>query len=289
MERKNIFTINLDDDANAIENQSLILRRESAALAEKRKELDKDFEKAIHKTINSGVGKMLLRMLAPLIMLLVGIVMASQTIEKLEATGAIPPALAIASGALIVVSLILLYINRKKEKAEEENEESEPNEILNSVDDAYGLFNKQVKQDLRVPFDACEVEVFTTMLSKDTDKNKPFAYTNDTPSAFVQDGKLCFWYGSAVIGFPMSEIEALIKVNAPITFDSWMADDPYDGIKYAQYGITMKEVNQIEEHYTMTGYYSLRIVHDGTPFELLFPLFGAEKLLELIGREIVEE
>ncbi len=289
MERKNMFLIDLDDDANAIENQSLILRRESAALAEKRKELDKDFEKAIHKSINKDLGKMLLRMLAPLIMLVIGIILASLTVEGLEATGTLPPVLAIASGVFIAAGLILLYINRKKEKSAEENGEDEPDEALDSVDNAYESFNKQVKQDLRVPFDATEVEVFTTMLSENRDKKEAFAYTNDTPSAFVEDGNLCFWYNGAVVGFSMSEIEALVKVNAPITFDSWIADDPYDGIKYAQYGITMKEVNQIEEHYTMNGYYSLRFTHEGTPFELLFPLFNAEKLLGLIDREIVQE
>ena len=68
-----------------------------------------------------------------------------------------------------------------------------------------------------------------------------------------------------------------------------MADDPYDGLKYAKYRITMKEANQIEEHYTMKGYYSLRFTQEGEPFELLFPLFNAEKLLALLDREIIEE
>ena len=288
MIRENMFRINLDDEVNAIDHQSLILRRESVALAEKRKELDKDFEKAIHKSINKGVGKMLLRSLAPLIMLVIGMIMVSQTIKRFEATGAIPPVLAIAAGVFIVASLILFYINRKKEKAEENEDNDEPDEALDSVDGAYETFNKQVKQELRVPFDAVEVEVFTTMLSKDFDKKRRFAYTNDTPTAFVEDGKLCFWYNGAVVGFPMSEIEALVKVNDSITFDSWMADDPYDGLKYAKYSITMKEV-EYEEHYTMNGYYSLRFTHEGEPFELLFPLFNAEKLLALLDCEIVEE
>ena len=39
----------------------------------------------------------------------------------------------------------------------------------------------------------------------------------------------------------------------------------------------------------MNGYYSLRFTHEGEPFELLFPLFNAEKLLKLIDREAVEE
>ena len=86
----------------------------------------------------------------------------------------------------------------------------------------------------------------------------------------------------------MNEIEGLVKVNDPITFDTWLADDPHDSLKYAQYDIEKKETNY-EEQYTMTGYYSLRFNHECEPFELLFPLFGAETLLKLIDREITEE
>ncbi len=279
MTRENMFRIDLDNDANEIENQSLILRRENAELTQKRKELDEEFGKALHKSLNKDIGKMLLLILSPFALLgLGGLLLAfGPNILALKAVAVI----------LMLAGAALLIYNYKKQKSED-TDEDEFDEELDSVDDAYGIFNKQVKKELQVPFDAQEVEVFTTMYSKDADKTKKLVYTNDTPSAFVEDGKLCFWYGSAVIGFPMSEIEALVKVNDPITFDSWMADDPYDGLKYAKYDITMKEV-EYEEHYTMRGYYSLRFTHDGTPFELLFPLFDADKLLKLIDREIIEE
>ena len=281
MERENMFRINLDDQVNAIDHQSLILRRESSALAERRKELDKNFEKAIHKYINKGVSKALLTdLLPPLVMIILGFILFSVKSFFLVSAG----------GCLLIgAGIIILIVKSKKEKTEEKEENDEPNEILDGVDDAYEIFNKQVKQELGVPFDAQEVEVLATMYSKNSNKKEKLVYTNDTPNAFVEDGKLCFWYNGAVVGFPMSEIEALVKVNDPITFDSWMADEPYDGLKYAKYGITMKEANQIEEHYTMNGYYSLRFTHEGEPFELLFPLFNAEKLLALLDREIVEE
>ena len=126
------------------------------------------------------------------------------------------------------------------------------------------------------------------MNEKPNGKTKKTVYSGDTANVFIEDGKLCFWYGEAVVGFAMDEIEALVKVNDPITFDSWMADEPHDSLKYAQYGIEKKEVDY-EEQYTMTGYYSLRLTHEGEPFELIFPLFDAEKLLKLLDREIVEE
>lgn len=279
MTRENMFLIDLDDDANEIEHPSLILRRESAALTARRDELDKEFGKALHKSIKKDVGKMLFRLLSPLALLgLGGLLLAFE-----------PSLLALKVVAIILMltGAALLIYNCKKQKSKEPNED-ELDEELDSGDDTYSMFNKQVKKELHVPFDAQEVEVFTTMFSKDTDKKEKTVYTNDTPSAFIEDGKLCFWYGSSVVGFPMSEIEALVKVNNPITFDSWMADAPHDGIQYAKYDIKMKEVDY-EEHYTMKGYYSLRFMHEGTPFELLFPLFNADKLLKLIDREVVEE
>ena len=284
MTRENMFRINLDDEVNAIDHQSLILRRESSALAEKRKELDHQFSTALTKNIKKDIW----RTIIPYFIIGIGCIAGTIAFETYDPNGAFPIAATVIAAVLITVGVIWTLINRKKDKEEDENPE-ELSSIINDIGSNYETFNKQVKQELRVPFDAAEVEVFTTMHSKDSDKRKRFVYTNDTPAAFVEDGKLCFWYNGAVVGFPMSEIEALVKVNDPITFDSWMADDPYDGLKYAKYGITMKEANQIEEHYTMRGYYSLRFTHEGEPFELLFPIFNAEKLLALLDREIVEE
>jgi len=284
MERKNMFTINLDDDANAIDHQSLILRRESAALAEKRKELDHQFSTELTKNIKKDIW----RTIIPYFIIAIGFIAGTIAFEKYDPDGAFPIVATVIAVVMIAVGVILALVNRKKDKEEDENPE-ELYSIMDGINSNYETFNKQVKQDLRIPFNAQAVDVFTTMHSASRDKKAAFAYTNDTPTAFVEDGKLCFWYNGAVVGFAMNEIEALVKVNAPITFDSWMADDPYDGPKYTKYGIVMKEANQIEEHYTMKGYYSLRFTHEGEPFELLFPLFDAEKLLALLNREIVEE
>lgn len=284
MERKNVFIINLDDDANAIENQSLILRRESSALAERRKELDHQFSTELTKNIRKDIW----RTIIPYFIIAIGFIAGTIAFETYDPNGAFPIVATVVAVVMIAIGVIWTLINRKKDKEEDENPE-ELHSIMDNINSDYDTFNKQVKQELRIPENATDVEVFTTMHSATRDKKATFAYTNDTPFAFVEDGKLCFWYNSAVVGFPMSEIEALVKVKDSITFDSWMADDPYDSIKYAQYGIEMEEVDQIEEHYTMKGYYSLRLTHEGEPSELLFPLFDAEALLGLINREVVEE
>ena len=279
MERKNMFSINLDDDS-VIDSEELILRRESAELFQKREALSDQLSDALKKNLK----KSLYRILPPYIMAGIGVLLGSTAFEIAESEEKFPIALGIIAGLLLVVGIAWIMIAAKKAKAGDE----EPDENLECLDKEYDAFNAQVKQELQIPAQAADVEVFVTMHSAARDKKATFAYTNDTPSAFVEDGKLCFWYGEAVVGFSMSEIESLAKVNKPITFDTWLADDPHDSLKYVRYDIEKKETNH-EEQYTMTGYYSLRFNHECEPFELLFPLFGAETLLKLINREITEE
>ena len=278
MTRKNIFSVNLDDES-VIDNEEFVLRRENAALSAKREQLSEELSKALHKTVK----KSLLRMLPTFLGCGLGVLLGSIAFEILEAKEKFPVALGIVAGVLFVAGIVYAVINSKREKANEDK----PDEGMEELDKAYATFNEQVKRELNIPEDAPQVDILTHMYSTD-DKAKKTVYSGDTANVFIEDGKLCFWYGEAVVGFPMSEIEALVKVNDPITFDAWMPDDPHDSLKYAQYGIEKKEVDY-EEEYTMTGYYSLRFAHEGEPFELIFPLFDAEKLLKLLDREIVEE
>ena len=278
MTRKNIFSVNLDDES-VIDNEEFVLRRENAALSAKREQLSEELSKALHKTVK----KSLLRMLPTFLGCGLGVLLGSIAFEILEAKEKFPVALGIVAGVLFVAGIVYAVINGKREKANEDK----PDEGMEELDKAYTTFNEQVKRELNIPEDAPQVDILTHMYSTD-DKAKKTVYSGDTANVFIEDGKLCFWYGEAVVGFPMSEIEALVKVNDPITFDAWMPDDPHDSLKYAQYGIEKKEVDY-EEEYTMTGYYSLRFAHEGEPFELIFPLFDAEKLLTLLDREIVEE
>ena len=278
MTGKNIFSINLDNK-NVIDNEEFVLRRENAALSAKREQLSEELTKALHKTVK----KSLLRMLPTFIGCGLGVLLGSIAFEIFESKEVFPAFLGIAAGMLFVAGIVYTIIKRKKDKANEDK----PDEGMEELNKAYEAFNAQVKRELNIPEDAPQVDILTHMYSPNG-KTKKTVYSGDTANVFIEDGKLCFWYGEAVVGFSMSEIEALVKVNDPITFDSWMPDDPHDSLKYAQYGIEKKEVDY-EEQYTMTGYYSLRLTHEGEPFELLFPLFDAEKLLTLLDREIVEE
>ncbi len=278
MERKNMFSINLDDE-RVIDNEELILRRESSQLAETREQLSADLTDALKKNMK----KTFWRILPPYIVAGIGVLLGTIAFELAEAKEKFPIALSVIAGILIVAGIVWAGISNKKAK----DKEDEPDENLEHLDKDYEAFNSQVKRELNIPENAPEVEFFSHVYSSD-DKKKKLVYSNDTANVFVEGDTLCFWYGGAVIGLPMNEIEALVKVNAPITFDSWMSDDPHDSLKYAQYDIEKKETNY-EEHYTMKGYYSLRFAHGDTPLELLFPLFNADALLKLLDREIIEE
>ena len=279
MMRKNIFHTNLDSE-QIIDDESFVLRREAAEISAKRKDLGEQLNKAIKKSIKQS----LLRTLPAYITAGVGMLLGSIAFEIFEKKEKFPAVLGIIAGILIVVGIGLAILNHKRTKAKED----EPDENLEELDNLYGDFDEEVKKDLAVPADAVEVHFFAHTYSADDKKKKKTVYDLYPCLAFIEEEKLCFWYGEAIIGFPMSEIEALVKVNEPITFDSWLSDDPHDSLKYAQYGIEKKEVDY-EEEYTMTGFYSLRLTHEGDPFELIFPLFDAEKLLKLLDREIVEE
>ena len=278
MTRKNLFSINLDDES-VIDNEAFVLRRENSALSAKRKQLSEELTKVMHKSVK----KSLLRMLPAFLGCGLGVLLGSIAFEIFESKEVFPTTLGIIAGLLLVGGIVYGVINGKKQKANEDK----PDEGMEELDDKFEAFNAEVKHELGIPEDAPQVNILTYMYSLD-DKTKKTVYSGDTANVFIEDGKLCFWYGEAVVGFAMSEIEALVKVNEPITFEGWMPDDPHDSLKYAQYGIEKKEVDY-DEHYTMKGYYSLRLTHEGEPFELLFPLFDAETLLGLIGREMIEE
>lgn len=267
MERKNILIANSIDE-------SFIVRRESDAMASKRRELAEKLTAEFQKTIK----KAMIRKLPALGACLAGGVLS---LIALESGGTLRTALTALSVVLFAVGIVLAILNRKKEKAEE----NKPNEELVKLDALYQAFDEEVKGDLGVPADAVEIGLFTE--SGDLQKDGKPIYSNYNAFAFVENDTLCFWqYGEILGGIPLSEIECLAKINAPITFDNWKSDEEHDSPKYAQYGIQYMNENG---EFTMTGYYSLRITHENEPFEVRFPLFDADALLALLNREMIEE
>ena len=278
MDRQNLFSININEK-NVIDNEAFVLRHESAELSAQRDKLNEEFSKVFHKTIKKAI----LRMLPAFSCCALGLILGSVAFETFQNKEVFPIVIGIVAGMLFVAGVVYGVINRNKQKANE----NKPDEAMEALDKKYEAFNTTVKSELGIPENAPQIDILTYRYSNNDQENRSLI-DMDTANVFVEDGKLCFWFGKAVIGFPTDAIEALVKVNAPITFVGWMSDDPHDSPKYAQYSIEKKEVDYAE-YYTMNGYYSLRFAHEDEPFELLFPLFDADALLGLLNREIVEE
>jgi hypothetical protein len=263
------------ESESVIDHEEFILRRENAELAAKRKALNE----RLGKDIMSSVKKNVFSSLLPIISLFFAMILCAIAFRAAEGIAYIPFAIA---GVLIVVAAVLHFRNKKKEKSED----NDP--LLDDIDNEYGALNKLVRKDLDIPEEAVEIEIFTNMYSDD-DAEPVKVYTNDTASVFEEKGKLCFFYGSVVIGFELSDLEAVVRVEDQIVFDSWCKDVPYDRGSYMQYKIKQNKIDEYEENYSMTGYYSLRFTHLDTPFEVIVPLYDIEPLLDIIKIKPIEE
>ena len=274
MSRKNLFDINMESE-RVIDHEEFILRRENAELAAKRKELNEHLGKDIMRSVKKNVFSSLL----PIISLFFAMILCAIAFRADKGIAYIPFALA---GVFIVVAAVLHFRNKKKEKSEEKDS------LFDDIDNEYGALNKLVRKDLDIPDEAVEIEIFTNMYSDD-DEELVKVYTNDTASVFEEQGKLCFLYGSVVIGFDLSELESVVRVEDEIVFESWCKDVPYDRGSYMQYKIKQNKINEYEENYSMIGYYSLRFTHLDTSFEVVVPLYDIDPLLDIIRIKPIEE
>ena len=281
MKRENLFTSDLDNDDSVIDREEFVLRRESAALAAKGEKMTDE----MLKTIGKGFGKMFLVTLLPFVLLIVGIACAYMAFDAYAETKAFPLALAlVALFSLFFAVVAFVFARRYTKKKEALNDQTEKGWSA-----ALDALHEERKQELSVPKDAQKLEVFTVCYSSDPDLATEGVYSNAETEVFREEGKLCFLYSGAVVAIPLDAIDALVKLPDTVTFDGWLKDAAFDGGAYAQYGITKKELDEIEERYTMQGCYSLHFDYDGTPLEILIPLYESEVLLPLIGITPAEE
>ena len=275
MERENLFTCNLDDEDSIIDREEFILRKESEALAEKGKALMEQ----VLSSMDKGLKKKIFLAVLPFFLLLIGCLSVRYAVSGYQDTHALPLTPSLIALFSFFFAGVLFFVSKKKEKEEEAKEKAS----LNAFDGDFDAFQKERKKDLAVPEDATELEVFATAYSKD-DPYKDGAYTNESVEIFGEGGKLCLLYGGVVIAIPVSEIHAFVKVDAPILFDTWMKDVSHDRGDFLQYNIQKTEIDDVEERYSMQGYYALRFTHEETPFEILIPLYEKiDALSSLIG------
>lgn len=277
MSRKNMFTINIDSDS-VIDFDELVLRKESREMAQKRKALDDRLSLAMHQSIR----KRLVLDIIPFIAVMIAVACIVASIYEYLNSHSLPIIPSVLALAFLFVASVSFVMSLKR------NKKNEMDGGIKLVDDEYGVYNELVKKELGVPEDAKAVEIFTNMYSQN-DAKLGEVYTNDTANVFEEDGKLCFHYGSAVLGFPMLEIEGVVKIDDTVTFDSWGKDIPYDRGNYMQYKIKKNKVDGYVENYSMTGYYSLRFTHFDTPFEIVIPLYDIDSILEILKTEPITE
>ena len=275
MKRENLFKNNLDSEC-IIDHEEFVLRRESDELTEKRNELDNRLGEEVKKTIQKG----LFFFAGPLFGLILGILFAVIAVDEYLKTNTLQPLPTLFAVLSLCAALVIFLISKKK------HEEIDPK--FDNLDHEYGDLTTLSKTELHVPENAPTIEIFTDLYSEE-DNESDGVYTNEETTVFEENGMLCFYYGSAVIGFPLSEIEAIVKTDLPIFFSSWDKEVPYDGDEYAQYNIQLNKIDKYNENYTMTGYYSLRFTHSGTPFEVVIPPYEIAPVLEILKIEPITE
>ncbi len=278
MERENLFRVNLDKDDVEIDRGEFILRRESAAVAAEREALNEKLSKSILRSVVGVHGVMSIFFVLCLIGgLFCGLMTLVEYLENKALSEALL-AMAVILLALSVVFLVLKVVFGKKEGK---------NDSVDAIDDELGRLNEISKRELRVPSDARKVELFGRFYHEGSAPDEP--YDVDEMDVFEEDGNLCLHHVGVVIAVPIASIEAVVKLGDTITFSDWMKDEEYDSEPYAQYHIVKRQVGEYEEEYSMNGYCSIRFLREGTPFELIVPLYEVEPFLDILKMEVTEE
>ena len=278
MKRENLFMIDLDKDDTVIDREEFILRRESALVEAERKELDEKLSKSILKSVFGIYGFMTLFFgLFLMAGLCCGVVTLFHYFET-KVFSTIPLCMAVLFLILSGVFGVLKKVLDKKKKQHDH---------INAMDDEYGRLNEISKRELKIPSDAKTVEIFGHFYHEDSATDKP--YDVDEVAIFEEDGKLCLHHVGIVIAVPIDSIEGVVKLGDTITFSDWMKEVPHDSDEYLQYHIVKRQVNEYDEEYSMNGYYSIRFTKEGTPFELLVPLYEIDPFLDILKLEVTEE
>ncbi len=264
MERTNVFTSGVDS-ITVIDHSELILRKESQEITDKRGEISNSFKKRLRASIGLAM--------LPKVLMCVGILFLFYgVIDLIQGKELNIPFLVIGI-VLIGLYLIVKFVLKSKQSG-----------LFDEIGKELEDLNELSGAELNVPSDAKDVEVFAYLYNKDGDPSKaPECYDNDPTKIFEEDGRLCFYYGGAIIGIDKNSIEQVVKVNSPITFSSW-DDDRGD---FKQYDI-VKNVTKYQESFTANEYYSIRFnfVKD---FEILVPSYDIQPFLDILDVTPIEE
>ena len=273
MERLNVFYLNSDSDALEIDHEELVIRRESAALAKERQDINERYGKQMHKSLTVELVWYVFYSVA---FCVAGLCL----LYSLLGGDGFRPVLAVIAAVVFLATAIVIAVRRKLKKSGERDKK------LTDIDDEMGRLRAMSEKELNIPSDAKTVEIMTYYYHED---NEDIESVNDDMQLFEEDGIVCLHWGGAVYGVPRDSIEALVKVEEEITFPEWWKEEPYDGEKYARYGVRKNGGNEYLETFSADFYYSLRFSKDGKAFEIVIPPYEIETALEVLKIEPVTE
>ena len=263
MERKNMFTLNLDGKTDAYECGDLLLRQIDARMQAEEKELNDHYHKVFMGSVKSTVYSLIAVPFLVILGLILRVIPALQPYK----TGIIG-GIGIVIMAIIAMNVILNKKLRKKS--------------TDAARDQVDRFYERCARALHVPEKAPRVDIFAYLYEEKEGARKNYyasgAYLAEFSHVFEENGNLCLYSATRVYAVPIASVEEFVRVDETIRFASWDKETPHNEGKYAPYNI----VSCGNDEYSMNGYYRIRFTHEGTPYELLIAAYDIEPFLEII-------
>ena len=263
MERKNMFTLNLDGVTDAYECGDLLLRQIDARMQAEEKELNDHYHKVFMGSVKSTVYSLIAVPFLVILGLILRVIPALQPYK----TGIIG-GIGIVIMAIIAMNVILNKKLRKKS--------------TDAARDQVDRFYDRCARALHVPEKAPRVDIFAYLYEEKEGARKNYyasgAYLAEFSHVFEENGNLCLYSATRVYAVPIASVEEFVRVDETIRFASWDKETPHNEGKYAPYNI----VSCGDDEYSMNDYYRIRFTHEGTPYELLIASYDIEPFLEII-------
>ena len=263
MERKNMFTLNLDGKTDAYECGDLLLRQIDARMQAEEKELNDHYHKVFMGSVKSTVYSLIAVPFLVILGLILCVIPALQP-YKTGIIGGIGTVIM----AIIAMNVILNKKLRKKS--------------TDAARDQVDRFYERCARALHVPEKAPRVDIFAYLYEEKEGARKNYyasgAYLAEFSHVFEENGNLCLYSATRVYAVPIASVEEFVRVDETIRFASWDKETPPNEGKYAPYNI----VSCGDDEYAMNDYYRIRFTHEGRPYELLIASYDIEPFLEII-------
>ncbi len=272
---KNIFGLKQENEK--LDGKVFITREISEDLAEEQKKTSENlskFEKRLNLPLGLNIVKIVSIGFATLFTVLLLITWAQQGFSYLKQSAGWAIVVAV---CLWLTFFALIFIGRVRTR-----EVIEEGEFSAEIAYAESLV-KECERHLEIPEDRQEITVFGSLYKQKGEKTVsalPFTELIAVETyLYVQKDKVNFADTSMVLTFDKSEIKGCELTDKKIKFHGWTKREHFSTEKYKQYKIT---VDSYGVHY-LKGCLNVYITRNGEDFELLIPVFDAEKFLNAVG------